>query len=448
MADWDEPTVLTAFATVITDFKNRDTDLATMFDVGSPTNIPTNSVRLNKTNKRFELWSGSVWNAALADYAITVAGVVAGGITSGMFAAGAVDSTALGTNSVIAGKIAAGAVTQSKIGTGAVDSDQIAANAIIAAKIGTGAVDSDALATDSVIAAKIAAGAVTEAKIGAGAVTQAKIGTGAVGSTQIAAGAVDSSELATDAVTTAKIAAAQVTLAKMANDSVDTNQLVALAVSSAKIADNAVGLAKIAHVSSGSFGALLYWNDTGVPALLLPGAAGTVLTSNGANVSPSYQSPKAPALSAAAAVSLSGLSEKDWTNIPANARIIKIQLDQVTLSSGGEIEIVLGTASSYETAGYLSTAVDAGGNRSVTDAFTLTATSVATDVWSGVCEIVMQDSSSNRWNQFCIISNSNAGETANSAGGKALSGVVTRVKIQVTVGTFDGGTANVMWIEG
>ncbi len=62
MADWNLPGNTTSHTVVWDRVKERDDSLARMFD-GTLTwsNIPTNTIRLNRTTKKFEQWNGSVW---------------------------------------------------------------------------------------------------------------------------------------------------------------------------------------------------------------------------------------------------------------------------------------------------------------------------------------------------------------------------------------------------
>jgi len=70
MADWNSPALTDLYQDFLTSLKARDDDLATMFDTGTPTNIPTNAVRWNSANARFELWNGTAWVALSALYQI------------------------------------------------------------------------------------------------------------------------------------------------------------------------------------------------------------------------------------------------------------------------------------------------------------------------------------------------------------------------------------------
>ena len=61
MANWNNPTTTSNFATALTEIKDRDVDLAKMFDGTSETNIPSGTKRWNAAAGRFEKWNGSTW---------------------------------------------------------------------------------------------------------------------------------------------------------------------------------------------------------------------------------------------------------------------------------------------------------------------------------------------------------------------------------------------------
>lgn len=60
MTDFNLPDVDTNYTDVLTDLKERDVSGATM-DYTGDTNLPTDTVRLNRTNRVFETWNGSAW---------------------------------------------------------------------------------------------------------------------------------------------------------------------------------------------------------------------------------------------------------------------------------------------------------------------------------------------------------------------------------------------------
>jgi len=62
MVNWNNPTTSTAYTSVLTDLKDRDTQAAKM-DYSGDTNIPTNAIRYNSTTKQFEKYNGATWDA-------------------------------------------------------------------------------------------------------------------------------------------------------------------------------------------------------------------------------------------------------------------------------------------------------------------------------------------------------------------------------------------------
>tara|TARA_R100000808_G_scaffold20674_1_gene44684 strand:+ start:11032 stop:13689 length:2658 start_codon:yes stop_codon:yes gene_type:complete len=113
-------------------------------------------------------------------------------------------------------------------------------------------------------------------------VTQAKIADDAVGADQLAASAVVTASIVDDNVTQAKIADDAVGADQLASSAVVTASIVDDAVTTAKIADDQVTLAKMAGLARGK---IIYGDSSGNPAALTVGSAGTVLTSDGTDIS-------------------------------------------------------------------------------------------------------------------------------------------------------------------
>ena len=75
MADWNTPTLTSTYTSVLDTFKNRDVDLAVMFNptyASALTNTPTGAIRWSSAGATFELYNGTSWAALVALYNINV----------------------------------------------------------------------------------------------------------------------------------------------------------------------------------------------------------------------------------------------------------------------------------------------------------------------------------------------------------------------------------------
>jgi hypothetical protein len=76
-SNWSLPTNTTLYSDVLARLKERDDDLAKGLDpttTSTPTNIVTDAIRWNATNKRWEKYNGTSWNLLSVDYAISITG--------------------------------------------------------------------------------------------------------------------------------------------------------------------------------------------------------------------------------------------------------------------------------------------------------------------------------------------------------------------------------------
>lgn len=151
-----------------------------------------------------------------------------------------------------------------------------------------------------------------------------------------------------------------------------------------------------------------------------------------------------------AKASTSGTSV-DFTGIPAWVHRITVMFNGVSTNGTSAVQIQLGDSGGFETSGYLgATGVSANGG---TASGTLSAgflldgntTQAATSTRYGLCTIA--NVTGNTW-----VAHGAVGETTNSrvqhvAGAKALSDVLTQLRITTVNGTdtFDAGTINIMY---
>lgn len=73
MANWSLPTLTSTYTNFLTEVTGRDTDVALGLDPATTTvtNPPTNAIRWNSANNRWEKWNGTVWGTLSATYAFT-----------------------------------------------------------------------------------------------------------------------------------------------------------------------------------------------------------------------------------------------------------------------------------------------------------------------------------------------------------------------------------------
>lgn len=76
MADWTDPDLPDAYATMLAALKARDVDAATMAE--TPTTPPTNYIRWNSSLNKFQRWNGAAWD----DLVLGAAGGGTGGVTA------------------------------------------------------------------------------------------------------------------------------------------------------------------------------------------------------------------------------------------------------------------------------------------------------------------------------------------------------------------------------
>jgi hypothetical protein len=96
MADWNAPTLSTAYATLLSNLMDRDADAATLAE--SPTNPPTGFIRWVTASNKFQRWNGSAW--------VDLVLAVAGGGTGGTTALGSMAFQAAGGVAITGGTIA------------------------------------------------------------------------------------------------------------------------------------------------------------------------------------------------------------------------------------------------------------------------------------------------------------------------------------------------------
>jgi hypothetical protein len=251
--------------------------------------------------------TGAIQSTDFAAGAINSAALGAGAVGTGNFSAGAVDAAALGAGAVTAGKIAAGTIVNADVsGTAAIAYSKLnLGSSLVSGDFSAGAVNTAALGANSVTAAKIAAATITNTEVsGTAAIAYSKLNLGSsLVSGDFSAGAVNTAALGANAVTAAKIAAGTITNSEISGTAAVAYSKLNLtgALSSTDFAAGSVdlatatvtGLLPLSHGGTGALlapagaGEMLYSTSTTALASLPAGLAGQVLTS-GAAAAPAW----------------------------------------------------------------------------------------------------------------------------------------------------------------
>lgn len=72
MADFNLPSLTSSYSDFLTYIKARDEAAVTMLSTGTHTNLPTNSIKWDSTNKKWTTWSGTAWSDLATTYSINV----------------------------------------------------------------------------------------------------------------------------------------------------------------------------------------------------------------------------------------------------------------------------------------------------------------------------------------------------------------------------------------
>lgn len=219
------------------------------------------------------------------------------------------------------------------------------------------------------------------------------------------------------------------TYAKVENNVIGTAQLVDGSVTTVKIADANVTTAKIV--------------DANITAAKIATDAVTTAKILNANVTPAKLSQ--PITRATAVNSTSGTSV-DFTSIPSWVKRISFVLRGVGATATNILLARIGDSGGYSSTGYSSryNSFDGSPNgNSVTNGFGLTLTSTATETTGS---FTITNISGNIW--VCsgtLANNASGGSISVFSGYKTLTGVLDRVQLVVSTGTFNAGSVTIIY---
>ncbi|MBU1282695.1 MAG: hypothetical protein KJ989_12910 [Gammaproteobacteria bacterium] len=131
----------------------------------------------------------------------------------------------------------------------------------------------------------------------------------------------------------------------------------------------------------------------------------------------------------------------DFNGLPSSPHEFTLTFHGVSLSGASQIVVLLGTSSSFENTGYNCHSSRTGGSSAATQAYTIGivfANTGASDVFGGVLKITRQSGNTYAFEGSLGCT----GYIVDTSGSKALSGVLTRIRVTAFNGTdsYDGGT--------
>lgn len=153
---------------------------------------------------------------------------------------------------------------------------------------------------------------------------------------------------------------------------------------------------------------------------------------------------------AGTAIATTSGTAHDFTGIPSWVKRITVMFSGVSTSGASVPIIQLGDAGGFEASGYLSAASYIAGSVSSinsTNGFAVGNTASATQSRNGSIVLTLMDSASNKWSAFGVIGLDESLATGVTAGSKALSATLDRVRLTTVNGTdtFDAGSVNILY---
>lgn len=139
----------------------------------------------------------------------------------------------------------------------------------------------------------------------------------------------------------------------------------------------------------------------------------------------------------------SSVTEQDFTGIASGANEIKVMLSGISTNGSSQLLIQLGDSGGFETSGYVSQASEGESGSTSTAGFLIKHGGSASDPASGI--VILSRIDGNTWVSSGNIDLQNGQEINVSAGTKALSAELDRIRLTTVNGTdqFDAGTVNI-----
>lgn len=172
-------------------------------------------------------------------------------------------------------------------------------------------------------------------------------------------------------------------------------------------------------------------------------SSGAVWTVDPATITPAKLAQPLTTTTAQATTSGTGV---DFLSIPSWVKRITISLSGVSSTAAGLIGIQVGVSGVPVTSGYDGSAFSATASyTSMTSAFFLHGASAAATVINGSAVLTLLNSTTNTWAMSAVIGQSNTNAAGFAAGSISLAGVLDMVRLNVSAGTLDAGSVNILY---
>ncbi len=211
---------------------------------------------------------------------------------------------------------------------------------------------------------------------------------------------------------------------------------------------NSLANVDVADLAVGTDGQLITWDSSGNPVVLTGGVGtdGQFLQSNGAGAEPSFETLSAGGFTLATPQATTSGTTKTFGSIPAGTTMIVISFEGVSFSGAAVTDITIGDSGGLETSGYVGAGAEVETANSAlttsTAEFIIKSDGSAANTLSGIAVLTLLNASTFTWS-FSHSLGFNTNRCVFGGGVKSLSAELTQ--LQISGGTFDAGSINIMY---
>jgi len=209
-----------------------------------------------------------------------------------------------------------------------------------------------------------------------------------------------------------------------------------------KLSGATVSTTELNQLDAITRGSILYGNASGETARLAKGAADTVLTSDGTDISWVAAS-GGSTFTLVASVNTTSGTAIDFTGLPSGVNRVTLNLVNVRTSSNQRLLVQLGDSGGIETSEYIASSAHTAGGLYSTNGFPIIRT-VSSNFISGI--MILTRVTGNQWASTHSTTRDTSGTGAFGGGHKTLSGELTQLRLtRLTSGNFNQGNVSLSY---